>query len=177
MNLQDTYFPNNVFNYIYNHIYHYLIDTKIKFSEHDTLLIKSKKILLRYKRIIAIILLIILLIIGYQCKLYYLYVKHTDKTCILNGGGMDAMSAMGDSGGGDSGGKSKMGAALGNAKNFGNRQAENAKELAPWFYGIIYSVALTILAFLILMPAIGFFILGIICFALLKDNIGYIKSL
>ena len=73
MNLQDTYFPNNVFNYIYNHIYHYLIDTKIKFSEHDTLLIKSKKILLRYKRIIAIILLIILLIIGYQCKLYYLY--------------------------------------------------------------------------------------------------------
>ena len=176
MYLHHKYFSRKVCNYIYNKIYHYLIDTNIKFNKHDTLLIKSKKFLLRYKRIIAIILLIILLIIGYQCKIYYLYIKPTEKTCILNGGAMDAMGAMGDSGG-DSGGKSKIGAALGNAKKFGDRRAEDAKELAPWFYGILYSVSITILAFLIIMPAIGFFILGIVCFALLKDNIGYIKSL
>ena len=57
---------------MYQDLYNYLIDDKIEIYENDTLLIKFQKILLKYKRIISIILLILLLIIGHTCNLTYL---------------------------------------------------------------------------------------------------------
>ena len=60
---------------------------------------------------------------------------------------------------------------------FGARRADDYKSFAPWFYGMIYSIAISILMFLIFMPAVGFFIVGIICYSILKDKMGYIKSL
>ena len=216
-------------NYIYNYMYHYLIDTKIKIYENDTLSIKFQKILLKYKRIIAIVLLIILLIIGYQCDIYYIFINKKEKTCILHGGDGNAApaaaaaaapaaaavsaaaaaaapaAAAAASAAADAvkpkakkgklykskyASKIKAGAknaaaatksgimnAPANLKAFGQRRAEDIKDLAPWFYGIIYSISIALLSFLIFMPTIGFIVVGIVCFALLKEKISYIKSL
>ena len=49
--------------------------------------------------------------------------------------------------------------------------------MAPQFYGLIYSIAISALMFLIFMPAIGFLIVGIVCYSLLKDKISDIKGL
>ena len=237
-------------NYIYNYMYNYLIDTKIKIYENDTLSIKFQKILLKYKRIIAIVLLIILLIIGYQCDIYYIFINKKEKTCILHGGGSfevsttapmpaaaaaftfappaaaasapasapaaaaasapaaaaaapaaaAAASAAADAvkpkakkgklykskyaskikaGAKNAAAATKSGImnAPANLKAFGQRRAEDIKDLAPWFYGIIYSISIALLSFLIFMPTIGFIVVGIVCFALLKEKISYIKSL
>ena len=64
-----------------------------------------------------------------------------------------------------------------NLYNFGERRADDAKAFAPKLYSFIYSVAITALAFLIFMPALGFLFVGIICDSLLKGKIGYIKRL
>jgi hypothetical protein len=169
---------------MYLDFYNYLIDTKIKIDEDDPLLTKFQKILLKYKRIIAIILLIILLIIGYLCKIQYLYFnKNNDNnnnhTCILNGGRSSVYLGKIKEGAAEKGAALKSGIvnAPGNIKAFGDRRAEDAKELAPWFYGIIYSISIALLSFLIFMPAIGFVVVGLICFVLLKDKVSYIKSL
>jgi hypothetical protein len=165
----------------------YLIDTKIIINEDDSFLTKFQKILLKYKKIIAIILLIILLIIGYLCNIQYLYFNNNSKnndnknhhTCILSGGRNSVYLGKIKEGAAEKGAALKSGIvnAPGNIKAFGDRSAESAKELAPWFYGIIYSISLALLTFLIFMPAIGFIIVGLICFVLLKDKVSYIKSL
>ena len=166
------------------YMYNYLIDSKIEIYENDTLLTKIQKILLKYKRIIAIILLIILLIIGYLCNINKLYLNNNnqsryDTTCILYGGRSSIYKAQIKEGAAKKAAALKSGIvnAPGNLKAFGDRRAEDAKELAPWFYGIIYSISLALLSFLIFVPVIGFVIVGLICFALLKTKISYIKSL
>ena len=164
-----------------NNMYHYLIDTKIIIDDNDTLLIKFQKILLKYKRIIAIILLITLLIIGYLCKIHYLYLnnnKHNynyHNTCILNGGRKSIYAAK--IGAKVSSGASSVKSGIMNMPTHLRNRADDAKELAPWFYGILYSVSIALLSFLIFMPIIGFVIIGLICFVLLKEKISYIKSL
>lgn len=221
---------------MYQDLYNYLIDARIEINENDTLLTKIQKLLLKYKKIIAIILLITLLMVGYLCKLDNLFLNNSgsnsnynyEKTCILYGGDGEAPAAHmpeapkapeapeapkapdapdkpskgGDAAAGKSGkkgalnykskyyakGKENLGkgaAALksgiknapANLKAFGARRAEDIKELAPWFYGIIYSISLALLSFLIFVPVVGFVIVGLICFALLKTKISYIKSL
>lgn len=168
------------------YMYNYLIDDKIEIYENDTLLIKFQKILLKYKKIIAIILLIILLIIGYLCKIQNLYLNNSNDsnnyknhTCVLNGGYKSVYASKIKEGAADKMASAKAGIlnAPGNLKTFGANRAEDAKDLAPWFYGIIYSVAIALLSFLIFVPAIGFIIVGLICFVLLKGKISYIKSL
>ena len=67
--------------------------------------------------------------------------------------------------------------APGSLKAFGDKRAEDAKDLAPWFYGILYSISIALLSFLIFIPAIGFIVVGLICFVLLKNKISYMKSL
>ena len=169
-----------------NNIYNYLIDTNILIYENDTLLLKNQKILLKFKRIIAIVLLIILLILGYYCNIYNIFNSYTytktninSDTCILNGGRSSVYKAkIGNSiSSGYASAKSGILNAPSNIKQFGKDRAEDAKTLAPWFYGIIYSISITLLAFLIFMPAIGFIIVGLICYSLLKNKMGYIKSL
>lgn len=170
-----------------NNIYNYLIDTKIDIDENDTLLIKLQKILLKYKRIIAIVLLIILLILGYYCNIYNIYnlntnnKKHTHDTCILSGGesrsSIYAPKMRESISSGYASAKTGILNAPSNLKEFGKSRAKEAKELAPWFYGIIYSISIALLTCLIFMPAICFIILGFICYSLLKSKMVYIKSL
>ena len=167
---------------MYQDLYNYLIDDKIEIYENDTLLIKFQKILLKYKRIISIILLIILLTIGYLCKIHELFLNSNSNihdTCILNGGykSVYASKIKHSASSAASSVKSGIINAPSNLKNFGARRAEDAKILAPWAYGILYSVAISMLTFLIFVPAIGFIIVGLICYVLLKGKISYIKSL
>ena len=56
----------------YDTIINYLVDKNIKGNENDTTLSKIEKFLLKYKRIIAIVLLILLLYIGNQCNLGFI---------------------------------------------------------------------------------------------------------
>ena len=79
-------------------IINYLIDKNIKYNENDTTLIKIEKFLLKYKRIISIVLLIILLYIGNQCNLSYLNINvNNKKEYVLNGGKLgEGSSPIGD---------------------------------------------------------------------------------
>jgi len=169
---------------ICNNISNYLIDKDIYINENDTKLNKLKFFLLKYKRIISIVLLIILLIIGYKCNLKYLNINisvNKKKEIIINGGkyeGFNVSSKLTES-------TAKLSSTLKDGKFDAVKsgyeglatRAENAKDFAPWFYGLIYSIAITILIFMIFMPAVAFFILGIICFNLVKGKISYIKGL
>ena len=175
---------------ICNNINNYLIDKEININENDTFINKLIFFLLKYKRIIAIILLIILLYIGYQCNLKFLDINSTPDTNSkkqlynLKGG-----IAFGQISSSISKSASSLGSTLKSGKmgalksgssgtyNYGARRADDFKDFAPWFYGILYSIAISVLMFLIFMPAVGFFIVGIICYSLLKDKMGYIKSL
>ena len=192
---------------ISNYIYNYLIDSNINIYDDDTLLIKFQKILLKYKRIIAIVLLIILLIIGNQCN--YIFINKKVNSYILYGGAGGAVDPVAAGGpAGDPAGdpaaattppkkrryKSKYASKLKegavkrgkiarsaikrkNIKAFADRRGQDIKDAAPWLMGIIYSSSIALLSFLIFMPAIGFIVVGIICFALLKQKMSYIKSL
>jgi hypothetical protein len=202
---------------IYDIIYNYLIDKDITINENDTFINKIHYFLLKYKRIIAIISLIILLMIGNYCNLKFLDINNTNKTDktskivhnnnhnhILKGGkGMKAPSApkpppapktpeapKGDAGKkeGEAGkegekkeGKSskldKLKSAGASVSNFASARGDDFKEFGPWIFGILYSVALSIMGCIIILPSMGFFIVGIICYILLKEKIGYLKSL
>jgi len=65
----------------------------------------------------------------------------------------------------------------GSAYNIGAAGIDKFKEWAPWLYGMIYAVAITIVVCLVVLPSLGFFIAGIICFFLLKKNMGKLKGL
>ncbi len=176
---------------ICDNLINYLIDKNIHINENDTTLTKLKLFLLKYKRIISIILLILLLIVGHTCNLTYLNFNispdnknnknEINKNKIINGGvyeGFKASAKLSSS-------MSSMGNTLKSGKfdalksgyqGVANR-VERSKDFAPWLYGLIYSIAITILIFMIFMPAVAFFILGIICYNLVKGKISYIKSL
>lgn len=61
--------------------------------------------------------------------------------------------------------------------NVGAYAGEKAKDNAEWFYGLIYSIAITIAIFMLFGPAILFILIGIMCYFLLKDKIKYFKAL
>ena len=74
-------------------IINYLIDKNIKYNGNDTTLIKIEKFLLKYKRIISIVLLMILLYIGNKCNLSYLNINvNHKKEYVLNGGANSIVS-------------------------------------------------------------------------------------
>jgi hypothetical protein len=180
-------------------INNYLIDKEININENDTFINKLKFFLLKYKRIIAIVLLIILLFIGYQCNLTFLDINpnlnpklnpklnpnQNPKQNLYNLKGGDqgviagkinsAVSSIGDTLKDGKVDALKTGAS--ESYDFAARRADDYKSFAPKLYGFIYSVAISVLMFLIFMPAVGFFIVGIICYSILKDKMGYIKSL
>ena len=192
------------YNNIYNCIYNYLIDKDIIIIDNDynndsnnsnILINKLKYYLLKYKRIIAIILFIILLIIGYHCDLHYLDIDLYQSKIVnheniikneknISGGMRPFKSKLVSKASAKTSSALKSGAKLArsalklkNINSFAEQRAADAKEFAPKFYAFIYSVALTAIGFLIFMPAIGFLIVGIICYSLLKKKIGYIKNL
>ena len=149
-------------------IINYLVDKNIKGNENDTTLSKIEKFLLKYKRIIAIVLLILLLFIGNQCNLSYLtFNVNNKKEYILNGGG-GSTAAM-----------AEMDAKINtnSTYDFGAKYANKFKDNSSVIYGFIYSIAITILMFLIFVPAVGFIVIGFICYSLLKTRIIALKSL
>jgi hypothetical protein len=208
---------------ICNIIYNYLIDKDIIINENDTFINKIQYFLLKYKRIIAIISLIILLIIGNYCNLKFLDINNTNKmnktskivhnnnhnhnhNHILKGGKGGAPKAppapkapeppkapeapKGEAGkkegeagkkegeaGKKDGEPGKFDKAKASASKFASARGDDFKEFAPWMYGILYSVALSIMGCIIILPALGFFVVGIVCYVLLKEKIGYLKSL
>lgn len=165
---------------IYN-IKNYLIDENINTDENNTFINKLKYSLLKYKRIIAIILLIILLFIGYHCNISFLDTNINKNNYNLKGGGVitgGIGKGLGSVGSTLWSGKTEaIKSGISNTYDFGARRAEDVKDFAPQFYKLLYSVAFSVLMFLIFMPAVGFFVVGIICYSMLKDKMGYIKSL
>ena len=164
---------------IYN-IKNYLIDENINTDENDTFINKLKYSLLKYKKIISIILLIILLFIGYQCNINFLDTNINTNSYNLKGGVITGAIGRGAKSLGKtlwSGKTAAIKSGISNTYDFGARRADDFKDFAPRFYSLIYSIALSVLMFLIFMPAVGFFVVGIICYSMLKDKMGYIKSL
>ena len=171
---------------ICDNLINYLIDKNIHINENDTTLTKLKLFLLKYKIIISIILLILLLIIGHTCNLTYLNFNispnnEINKNKIINGGVYEGFKASSKLAASSSQMKDtlkhgKFDALKSGYQGIANR-AERSKDFAPWLYGLIYSIAITILIFMIFMPAVAFFILGIICYNLVKGKISYIKGL
>ena len=54
---------------------------------------------------------------------------------------------------------------------------DKAKEFAGWLYEILFAIAISIAICMVVLPSISFFIVGIICFFLLKSKISTFKSL
>ena len=173
-------------------IINYLIDKNIKYNENDTTLIKIEKFLLKYKRIISIVLLIILLYIGNQCNLSYLNINvNNKKEYVLNGGKLgEGSSPTGDfkkMGSSISSKASSVKSSLGKLEtyekagektyDYGAKYANKFKDNSSVFYEFVYSIAITILMFLIFVPAVGFVVIGFICYSLLKTRMEAIKSL
>ena len=208
-------------DYIWQSIVNYFIDNTININDTDTTSLKIKKKLLKYKRIIGLILLIILLLIGYYCEPY-----GNNSISSISNNKLNKLKTQKGSGFGPSGeshddftarmsameaeGKAAKDAFLsanvpeanaGNAANevkkpgvlnrmgeeaqyqktqklynYGARAGNAAKEWSGWLYSIIYSVAISLLLCIIIVPSIAFFIIGIICYFLLKNRMKVIKG-
>lgn len=78
---------------IKNDIINYFIDDNIVINDDDKIKIKIEKFLLKYKRIIAMICLIILLIIGYHCDPYSINYNYINYNKTQKGGGVEAPAA------------------------------------------------------------------------------------
>ena len=61
--------------------------------------------------------------------------------------------------------------------NVGAAGAQSIRDNADWLYGMIYAVAISLAVCIITIPSIAFFIVGIICFVLLKGKMKYFKGL
>jgi hypothetical protein len=48
---------------------------------------------------------------------------------------------------------------------------------ASLIYEVFYQIAFIVIILLIVFPTIGFFIIAIICFIILRDKLAYLKSL
>ena len=51
------------------------------------------------------------------------------------------------------------------------------RENASLIYEVFYQIAFIVIILLIVFPTVGFFIIGIICFIILRDKLAYLKSL
>ena len=74
-------------------------------------------------------------------------------------------------------GKSKLSVAGNMAYQAGAFVGDKAKEFAGWLYQILFAIAISIAICMVVLPSISFFIVGIICFFLLKSKISTFKSL
>ena len=74
-------------------------------------------------------------------------------------------------------GKSKLSIAGNMAYQAGAYVGDKAKEFAGWLYEILFAIAISIAICMVVLPSISFFIVGIICFFLLKSKISTFKSL
>lgn len=92
--------------------------------------------------------------------------------------GMGAKMAALDKGGKTFSEMRKEGMASGNMiGRAGYAVAGQMKEYAGWFYQILYGIAIAIAICMIVLPSISFFIVGLICYFLLKYKIARMKAL
>ena len=245
----------------YETIINYLIDKEIIIHDEDPFTIKAKKYLIKYKRLIGLISLIILILIPYYCfsnededenvqrggvitqeeAMQHLQNQKASREAMAAGKaafakevkqkGYEEMGAKGETykdrkakekeflkskkkEGEEAGrqavkdkifekkaakiqakadekakfaekiGKFKERGLKGNLKsgfkgayNIGASGAEAFKDNAAWLYGILYSIAATVAIFMLVVPSIAFFVIGIMCFFLLKDKVKYFKGL
>ena len=54
---------------------------------------------------------------------------------------------------------------------------EKFKEFAGWLYEILFAIAISIAICMVVLPSVSFFILGLICFILLKKKVSQVKGL
>ena len=232
---------SNVFYTSWNIIYNYFINSHININNEDDYKTKVTKYLLKYKRIIGLVLLIILFIIGYYE--YYEYNEYNDENYknysnLKQQGGSSAAASIlsvkrklsftdanqagkqakdskailkeaknvkradkihakvGSIMSKGTGFRMKEGTkraaiaklttgaisksvtgTVSTAYNVGAAGAETIRDNADWFYGMIYAVAISLAVCIITIPSIAFFIVGIICFVLLKSKMKYFKGL
>lgn len=260
----DNFGMDNLSN-IVNLLEDWLVSKEYEIDTDDDLITKTQIFILRYRRIIGILLLIILLYIGFNCDFGHNRRsktnnedKYVDKYVVQNGGSgdtaamikhkltegikaerslaknkaditaqlvkEDANKAQSDETqkkkdikdarkqmsffdkkkldySGKNALTSKASKAIGNtdiAKKFkGMREAgfskkailgksiynvgsyagEKFKEFSGWLYQILFAIAISIAICMVVIPSLSFFIIGIICFFLLKSKISGFKSL
>ena len=51
------------------------------------------------------------------------------------------------------------------------------KDNSPWIYQILYNIAFVLILAILVLPSFCFFIIGIICFFLLKSKVKGLKGL
>ena len=207
----NTYISKIYFylEYLYNYLVDILVikDNNINDSDSDSysVLTQTKKFILKYRRIIGIVLLIGLLYIDYKCDTINIYSKPINKIGINKIGTMKGGNKLPMSGGaaGASGaskavaGASKAAAGaqgLTNANNTNNvnlkdkgvghyiykRSAETGekfKDFSGWLYQLLFSIAITFAICMIILPSLTFIIISVICFFLLKTKMASFKSL
>lgn len=193
----------NIFTNSYNYIVNYLVNDEIIIKDDDSTEIKIKKYLLKYKRIIGIILLIIIIYIGYESELFLDNNSHGHSHRNVNhsiqkGGLISTESVKKDitktyDKVADKASKAahktvralttKEGAKGALHKGFkethalGARLGEEFKDRSSDLYALIYSVAFFIIICIIFIPSIAFIVGGIICYVLLKGKMRTIKGL
>lgn len=170
----------SIFDSIQNTIETYLIFNEYKINPNDDCLTQIKMFILRYRRIIGIILLIILLYIGVNCDIYTYSQKGGASIKKFIKGKFDKKSInsldTGQIGNvvGDNSKSAKLGRMTYQA---GAYTGDKFKEFAGWLYQILFAIALSIAICMVVLPSITFFIVGIICFFLLKSKMSSFKSL
>ena len=53
---------------------------------------------------------------------------------------------------------------------------EKAKEFAGWLYEILFAIAISLAICMVILPSLSFFIVGLICYFLLKSKMSSLKS-
>lgn len=60
--------------------------------------------------------------------------------------------------------------------NVGAAAGEKAKEFAGWLYEILFAIAISLAICMVILPSLSFFIVGLICYFLLKSKMSSLKS-
>lgn len=184
----------------------FIINNRIIINDNDDLDIKIEKYIVKYHRVIGLILLLIFLLILY-CHYDVLKLNN-----VQNGGGAVAAApaalALGGTGAAGSAAqmalltqsinsmnvetkkttmdkvkglydKGKQGAerGFGSVKDYGRRSMSTIKSYSPIFYRILYTVAFTLIVAIVVLPSVAFLIIGVVCYFLLQKNMDYIKKL
>lgn len=191
---------DNLKTNIWEPINNYFVNYDIIINESRSSKLEIFKLyLLKYKRVIGLVLLIILLIIGYHCNPYSNMNLSTDMKSDIKS---DMKSDM-KSGGGDFMMKQRakaemrikslsdstkatlapVGSTLKGAVsptkmfNAAGDAAHSFADNADMIYRILYSIAIFIVMCIVIVPSLAFIIIGVICYFLLKNRMKSIKGL
>lgn len=205
MDILNIYtYLQRIYDYVENIFINTLIIKKHTINSNDDLLTQFKCFILRYRRIIGIILLCILLYLDSNCNNYITYTSKSKN--IKGGGGSDAAGAGSGTGTQETGatgtsfapdykkgynegmqtyekGKDKLKDFAEKNKhgkifyNAGAYAGNKFKDFSGWLYQFLFSIAITIAICMIILPSLSFLIIGIICYFLFKKKMSSIKSI